>query len=149
LFGLMVTAPGFAQPLSNADLVDSWYRRYLGRPAELGARGWVDALDAGQAPEAVLASILSSDEYWQRSGQNGRAYVTMLFQSITGRRPARRETEYWLHHLRRRDRRDVAYDMLKRYPVGLAAAPPGRYDPDEGSEYRRPLDRYPGWRFRR
>ena len=148
LFGLMLATPAFAQP-TNTELVDIWYRRYLGRSAELGAQGWVTALDAGQSPEAVLASILSSDEYWRRSGENGPDYVRTLFQSITGRRPTPQEVAYWLHHLRRRDRRDVAYDLLKRYPIGLAAAATRRYDPDEEYEYRRPLEHHQGWRYRR
>src|SRR5262249_20054229 len=49
-----------AYPQQAEELVRSWYQRYLHREPDPNRAAWVDALNSGQQPEAVLAGILSS-----------------------------------------------------------------------------------------
>src|SRR5262245_22521632 len=76
-------------------LVSSWYQRFLGRPPDPGSATWVQQLQDGSAPDAVLAGILASDEYYRRSGGSPEGFVRKLFRDLTSRRPGPREADYW------------------------------------------------------
>jgi hypothetical protein len=150
-------------------LIDYWYHNYLHRAPDQGAAGWAAALNRGQAPEAILAILLSSQEYYAAGGGTPAGYVRELFHDLVRRDPTPRELDYWVRRLRLSSRRDVAYDLLTRYPQtwpGLRTAPtyvPGRPDPFgprypdpasrdfpdpggpyfNGYEYRRPIRAFP------
>src|SRR5262245_8235559 len=85
-----------AYPANPETLVRAWYRQYLGRdPDPSGLQSWVAALLQGNQPEAVLATILGSEEYLLRSGGTPEGFVQNLFKDLTGRRPSQAEFDYW------------------------------------------------------
>src|SRR4051812_30022536 len=71
--------PGYGRVDPYA-LVQSWYQRFLGRAPDPGSDAWIQQLQQGNPPEAVLAGILSSDEYYQRSGNNPQSYIMALYR---------------------------------------------------------------------
>jgi hypothetical protein len=169
LGGLVLAGPARAQTYSSAAgigdapmIVDYWYRHYLHRGADSGAAGWIAALQRGQQPEAVLATILSSTEYYTDGGGTPTGFIAELFHDLVGREPSAREMAYWLQRLRYTSRRDVAYEMLVRHPQswpGLRRGAPyvpysfpdpnGPNFPDPAGpyfgnyEYRRPIRAFP------
>jgi len=140
---LVVPLPGAAQyPPSYGyndpeQMVQGWYRQFLGRNADAGASAWIEQLRSGQQPEAVLAGILGSSEYYLRAGGTPDHFVRRLHMDLTGRSPNPRELNFWMDQVYRSDRQDVAYRMLQRYPQGWGGGP-GIPEPD----YRRPFFRY-------
>lgn len=136
-------------------LVNGWYERYLGRSAvqDPGANGWPAAMAAGTAQESILGGIIGSDEFYLKAGGTDPAFVTRMFEDVTGRRPTPREFGYLMRRLRQgEERTQLAYEFLTLHPEGLnVGAPPA--EPDY--EYRRPYrqnydyDRGYGGRFRR
>jgi len=124
-------------------MVAGWYRQFLGRVPDGQSAVWIDAIKSGQAPEAVLAQILGSTEYYMRGGGSAQGFVRRLHTDLTGRPPGAAETRAWLNRLYQSDRQDLAYHMLRRYPQGLGAgAPQEDYGAEPPLEYRRPLNRY-------
>jgi len=92
------TGPASAQPyrVQPRRLVDYWYQRFLDRPAnDEGAGAWVDDLRQGESPQKVLATILSSEEYFQKSGSTNRGFVANLYRDLAGRSPSPREVDHW------------------------------------------------------
>jgi hypothetical protein len=131
-----------AFPDRPEELVRTWYLRFLNREPDPGWIGWVNALRRGQAPERVLASILSSQEYFERSGRTPRGFIETLFRDLTGRRPTPRELSHWMRRLTFGSRADVAYELLMRFPQNWDTGP---FRPDDWRyDYRRP-----NWPFRR
>jgi hypothetical protein len=95
--------------------VAAWYQRYLDRyPDPDGLRDWADKLRRGWDPLDVEAGILSSDEYWQRSGSNPAGWVDRLFRDTTGRPPSVRDFRFWTDRARRGDRKRVAMEFLRQ-----------------------------------
>jgi hypothetical protein len=103
-----------ASPDRPEDLVRSWYRTYLNREPDPQWAVWVDAVRNGQEPNSVLASILSSQEYYDKAGGTPEGFVQTLFRDVTGRRPTPSEMDYWVRRTYDRDRTDVAYAVLTR-----------------------------------
>jgi len=132
-----------AYPESPDQLVQSWYQRYLHRETDYaGAKGWIDALRRGDSPEAVLAMILSSEEYYGNAGNSPIGFVQRLFLDIAGRAPTPQELDYWARRrMHQTDRRDVAYAVLLRFP-GSWESPPAYPD------YSRYDHRRPTWPYR-
>jgi hypothetical protein len=159
LAALLGPLPGSAQfgPGGYGDraeqLVGEWYSRYLGRDPDPYAATWIGSLRSGQTPEAVLAQILASDEYYLRAGNTPEGFVSTLYQQLTGRLPSRGEAQAWLGRVYHGERQDVAYQMLMRYPQDWGRVPSprfrdeerrdrDRYEPEE-HRFRRPLLRVP------
>lgn len=157
------TAPGDPQTL-----VRSWYERYLRREPDAGATAWARSLRMGHSAEDVLATILSSQEYYTAAGGNGPGFVRQLLIDLTGRNPTATEISHWVGRLRFESRKDVAYRLLLQHPQdwsGTKAPPPNidpGYYPDPASrtfpdpagpyfrspyeynyEYRRPIRAFP------
>jgi hypothetical protein len=145
--------PGWGDPVS---LVDSWYRTYLGRSSlqDPYSSVWVSQLQGGTPAEAVLAAILASDEYYNRSGSSIQGFIQSLFRDVLGRQPTPGEFDFWMRRAYTGDRKDIAYQLLTQNPgrATIAAPPPpppgipdrdrnrwrDRYDYD----YRRPYFPY-------
>jgi hypothetical protein len=69
-----------------ADLVDSWYVRYVGHHADpMTLSEQVRALRHGVSLDAVEASVLASPEYYVRSGATPEGYVAALNRDVLGR----------------------------------------------------------------
>jgi hypothetical protein len=137
-----------AAPGDGFALIDIWLRHFLRRPANALNVPGGQMLDAGIVrPEVVLALILGSDEYYERTGDDAR-FIRGLFTDLTGRRPTRREARYWGNRLLHSEeghegRTQVAAEMIQRYPQQMSVAPPARaYD------YRRPYYGPRRWRER-
>lgn len=109
--------PPAAAP-SAEQMVNDWYARFLGRQPDIYAAAWVSSLQSGQDPASVLASILSSSEFYMRSGSTPQGYITALFQDLTGQPPRPGQLQSWLNRLYTSNRTDVAYALLQRFPAG-------------------------------
>jgi hypothetical protein len=83
--------------------VGAYYRAYLNRPVDPGARYWVEStVHDDMAFEWVAQNILASPEYVRASGPptgdpraDRMAYVDNLFPDVLGRFPSQGETAYW------------------------------------------------------
>lgn len=124
-------------------LVNYWYRTYLGRtPDPSGIITWVNALNQGQPPDAVLSSILGSDEYYQRAGSTPDWFIARLYADVVGRSPTPSELDFWVRRLYTEDRQAVADEILNQNPgVWVGTGPPVATPPavvvTPGLEYRR------------
>ncbi len=113
----------------TTSLVDSWYRTYLGRPADPGMSGWVAQLNQGVPADRVLAGILGSDEYYMRSGSTPQGFITQLYSNILQRPPTPAELDYWVRRMYTTDRTTIADAILTQNPgvwvsTPAPAAPP-------------------------
>jgi hypothetical protein len=119
-------------------LVRFWYQKYLDRDVDPGYAAWVNALASGSAPATVLAGILGSQEFYDKSGDTPEGFVQNLFFKITGRRPSEPEFRGFVRRAVYGDRTEVAYALLARYPQAWqSGALPGNYYGPQ-YEYRRP-----------
>lgn len=76
----------------RANLIDSYFRKYLGRPIDAWGMGQFQAvMAAGWTERDVLALILRSDEYFARHGANFNNFVTSLYVDMLGRAAATAE----------------------------------------------------------
>jgi hypothetical protein len=147
---MFAVVPTLAQPVyrpgpDEADmLVTGWYEHFLARPPDAGAAGWAAAVRAamarGQGPETVLAQILGSPEYYSYGNSTPLGFVQRLFYTLIGRWPTPAEARAWVGRLAYRDRADVAYEFLLRYPQHWRATPQSieRDRRDREYHYRRP-----------
>src|SRR5262245_51397596 len=99
-------APGLqAQPYRGdpqAALVQSWYERFLRRPADPeGLAGWVGELRRGARPADVLADILASREYYDLHRRRPDRFVIALYRDILRRTPRPDEVATWLNNFER------------------------------------------------
>jgi len=109
-------AVGPPRPANFPQLVDSWYRLYLNRPAEpQGMRDQIDRLRRGDTPEEIQAGILGSDEYFRLQGSRRHAWVAALYADVLGRSPSRREVAIWVEKLDRNggSREQTALEFLR------------------------------------
>jgi len=115
------TYQGYGDP---HQLVDHWYQTFLGRSAvaDTNSYTWAEQLRQGSAPNAVLAGILSSDEYYSKGGRTPEGFIRNLFGDIVVRQPTPSELQYWMQRTVTqnpqdpRTRQDIAYDLLTTNP---------------------------------
>ena len=94
-----------------SDLVTSWYQTYLHRsPAPTEISGWMGQLAAGQARQAVLASILGSSEYYVINGSAPAGFINGLYQDLLGRSADAAGTSSWEAAL--------AFGLSRQYVAG-------------------------------
>src|SRR5262249_49366737 len=113
-------AQGIASSAEAEDrLVQTWYRTYLGRPAQGGEEQyWVSRLAQGQTHEQVLGGLLSSDEFVNRtqalvgSGTADERYVQGLYRQLLNRSGTAAEVAYWVERLPQLGRQGVAQGFL-------------------------------------
>jgi hypothetical protein len=83
-------------------VIDTWYRHFLGRPADNQAmQAWAPQL-ATQPLPVVLSEILASDEYVNRNGGTPDGMVLGLYRDVLGRsqfqlRP--QDVAYWVNKM--------------------------------------------------
>jgi len=140
--------PGAGAAAGGAQqLVDSWYQHFLNRQRDAYGSVWIDALQQGQPPEAVLSKILGSQEYFDKGGGTPEGFINTLYLDATGRQPSPQETQAWVQRLYQTDRNDVAYQILTRYPQSWQAGVQPGYNPGQPSynssyDYRPPYYPY-------
>jgi hypothetical protein len=80
----------------NVQLVDSWYRHYLGRPVDqTGLQTWLPQLAAGNPQAGILGSI----EYYNRQGGTPQGFITGLYGDVLSRQPDANEVQGWVFRL--------------------------------------------------
>lgn len=98
------------------ETVRGWYRQFLDRDPDPGARTWIQALRQGQDARQVLSGILASDEYYQKAGGTARRFVRQMYRDLTGAVP--RDGRYWnlVEQAEFGDRAEVADELLEHHP---------------------------------
>ena len=80
----------------NAEMIDAWFRHYLGRSADPGGlSSRLTLLRRGADPEEIEANIIGSDEYWNRHNHNVVGFIRGLYNDILNREPNRDELRNW------------------------------------------------------
>lgn len=117
---LFVVAPARAQyyPYDHAAAqVRSWYHRFLDRNVDWsGYHHWTERLRRGESPCDVLGYILGSYEYYTRAGYSPEGFVNQLFLDLAGRPPTPEEFRRYVRRAERRERSQVARELLHRFP---------------------------------
>lgn len=115
--------PQYQQPVQNqnmdpAQLVRSWYNRFLGHDPEpaVYSVGWVRYLRTGTSPQWVLARILASDGYYQKNGSTPDGYMHALFRDLGIQEPSPQDFQAWVN-LASANRIQVAEQLLQDYPA--------------------------------
>ena len=110
---------------NTADLVDSWYHRYLGRHIDsAGLHDHLRAIRHGTPLEVVEASILASPEYYARNGNTPEGFVAALHRDVLGRRAGAFEFSRHVDQVFTQGRTAVALRVLsERTPVVVASSP--------------------------
>jgi hypothetical protein len=93
-------------------MVTSWYQRFLGREPDQGANDWVQRLQNGTPEQSVLAGILGSDEYYNRSGSNVEGFITALFRDLLNREPSPQELANLMQQSYSNNREGIAYEVI-------------------------------------
>ncbi len=132
LFGVAaLAAPAYPQYYQGGArrLVEGWYARFLNRAPDAYAGGWINALRHGQSPEAVLAQILGSPEYYAKGGGTPEGFLQTLYRDVVGRPPYPQELAYWLPRMGYMSTSEVAYSVIAYFPGSWQTPAPGYYAP--------------------
>jgi hypothetical protein len=118
---------------SPEELVRYWYEKFLKREGDAGGVAyWVQSFQQGNSPEMVLATMLTSQEYYDLGGGTPQGFITNLFRDIVGCDPSPAEYGSFLRRMRTESRTDLAYSLLTRYPLNWQTPsttyPPARAD---------------------
>lgn len=91
-------------PIYEADRterrIQRWYSDYLGRLAshqELSY--WTNMVARGTNVNEVQVGILSSSEFYDRSGNSPTIYTRLIFQRVTGQNPTENQLRIWTDRL--------------------------------------------------
>jgi hypothetical protein len=125
---VLTISPAAAQSHSHstADLIDSWYHRYLGRHVDsTGLHDHLRAIRHGTPLDVVEVAILASAEYYARNGNTPEGFVAGLYRDVLGRRAGAFEFNRQVDHVFTRGRTAVALRVLseRTHPVVVAPAP--------------------------
>jgi len=141
--------PQYPVPGGARGLVEGWYARFLNRPPDAFAGGWIDALRRGQPPEAVLAQILGSPEYYAKGGGTPEGFLQTLYRDVVGRPPFPQELAYWLPRMMYMSPSEVAYYVISYFPQSWQTPAPGYYGPRTSGYTAAPTFHYgrPGYPY--
>jgi len=114
--------PNNTYAVGQIDQISQWYRQYLRRDAtaqELAA--WQAHLQAGRAPQDILAYILGSPEYFDRVGNARDPYLAEVLRNLIGRQPTAAELQQYAAQYQQYGgaRTDFVRDVLRMQPGGL------------------------------
>ena len=112
----ITTGSANASPGDTVALVETWYARYLGRPADgPGLRRFVREIRAGIPVDAVEANFLAGPEYYIRNGSNSIGFVRGLYRDVLGDLyPSPAAVAVWVSRLENSgSRQTVALGMLQ------------------------------------
>jgi hypothetical protein len=135
--GQLPTRPNSAT--DPGQIVNTWYRHYLGRPAGAqAAQQWGQQLTT-QPPPVVLSEILSSPEYLQRNGGTPQGLVLGLYRDVLGRTQQQlrsQDVAYWVNKMNQYGNpeqmiqeflRDANTDIFNPTATPTMPAPPPNY----------------------
>jgi uncharacterized lipoprotein YbaY len=116
------TPPSNTYAVGQIEQISQWYRQYLRReatPQELAA--WQAHLQAGRAPQEILAFILGSSEYFDRVGNARDPYLAEVLRALIGRQPTATELQQYATQYQQYGgaRTDFVRDVLRMQPNGL------------------------------
>jgi hypothetical protein len=77
------------------NLVSGMFQTYLGRTLDSGGQNLVQQLVNGATVQQVEAQILSSDEYFNKSGGTTDAWITALYHDVLGMPADQTAFSYW------------------------------------------------------
>ena len=100
----------------NADMIDAWFQRYLGRSVDRGGlASRLMLLRQGADPQSVEADIIGSGEYWERNGSNVEGFIRGLYRDLLDRDCTRDEVRIWAvrYIANERNRSAVAREFLQ------------------------------------
>jgi hypothetical protein len=118
--------PSYGQNFSPP--VDSWYHRFLGRSVDpSGLQTWTQALAQGQTPQAVLATILGSQEYYDRAGGTVQGFIQQMYVHLLNRYPNQGEMNYWMGQANAMSNQDIASALLQQFPNSWQQPAPAYY----------------------
>jgi uncharacterized lipoprotein YbaY len=114
--------PSNTYAVGQIEQISQWYRQYLRRealPQELAA--WQAHLQAGRAPQDILAYILGSPEYFDRVGNSANQYLAEVLRALLGRQPTAAELQQYATQYQQYGgaRTDFVRDVLRMQPGGL------------------------------
>jgi len=109
--------------MSGPALVRSWHRQYFHRePEPRTVAAWSYLFRLGNSREAVLAAMLSTDEYYFRAGQTPDGLIAALFDDSASDRVSAETRKAWLARARTLDRRDLVARFLRAHPEAIQPA---------------------------
>lgn len=98
---LILGATGAAQAQQydpNVQLVDNWYRLFLGRPVDQGGVNFYVPLLTSRGPQFTVANILGSEEYYNRNGANLPGMVVGAYRDVLNRTQLTQpQVDYWVN----------------------------------------------------
>ena len=94
-----LTASALTARSTEADLIRSWYRDYLGRDVGPELTAWIELLRGGMSQTDVQATILGSDEFYYQKGRDPQTFVLETLQAITWSQPTTTEIRRWTDRL--------------------------------------------------
>jgi len=78
------------------EVIEGFYAEYLGRIVDAGGLNfWRSQLAGGRNPQAVLADILASDEYFTLQGGTNSGFVDGLYADLLGRSNDSSGAAFW------------------------------------------------------
>jgi hypothetical protein len=125
LAGSVEVAVGKPTPkTSRPALVRAWHRQYFHRePDARAVASWSYLFRLGRSEQDVLSAILSTDEYYSRTGRTSEGFVRALFEDGAQRQLTTERHQALVSRAREMDRRSLAATFLKTYPEALRAGP--------------------------
>jgi hypothetical protein len=82
-------------------VVQNDYQTFLGRSAGASEiNGWVKAFENGTTNQALIASFVGSQEYFQKQNANARDWLFSAYQQLLSRKPDQAGLNNWLAILR-------------------------------------------------
>lgn len=80
--------------------IDDLYPIVFSRPADPGGRAfWLEQMSSGRRLQSVAAEFYGSPEFFDKVGNNHRAFVRSLYEEIQGRDPDGGGLTYWTDQL--------------------------------------------------
>lgn len=87
---------------TNVNLINSYYQRYLNRtPSQGEMTAWLEYFARGKSEEDLPVTLLSSTEFYERSGSTDARFIDRMFRVVVNRAPSSEETNQWLQKLLR------------------------------------------------
>lgn len=115
-------APEVRANPQEASLVESWYRRYLGRCADAPSlNAYVSQLCRGRPAFEIEAELLGSSEYYHRNGCDDHMFIRALYRDVLGAGCYADDLQQWCRRLHRFGSRE---ELARRFLIELRGRNP-------------------------
>jgi hypothetical protein len=83
-------------------MITNYYQKYLNRvPNQAEMTAWLEYFARGKSVDDLPVTLLSSAEFYERSGGTDARFIEQMFLSVVQRRPSNEEMTRWLQQLQR------------------------------------------------